>query len=125
MPTVGLKVVIVILALLYTGVGIVTLVELHKRGDHLTAWTLLAGLWLFLAVGIWRLSRIARTASVTFLWLVVLGAIVLVLQPGYFPQMNIVPQLKSLQRAPEMLVGLVGLSLIAMWILSKNRDEFR
>lgn len=120
-----LKVVVTILALSYLLAGAASVLALRQQGQYLIGWTLLAAFWLFLAVSIWRLSRIARTISVTFLWVVVLGGAAAGLHPYYMPELGAAFAYPGLQDRPEVLLVPAVFGLVALRVLAKNKEEFR
>lgn len=121
----SLKFVVTILALLYLLAGVASAMELRRREEYLILWSLFAGLWFFLAISIWRLSRIARTVSVTFLWVIILIGTLGALHPYYFPELKPAFDHPGLQNQPEILLVPALLSLWAVRILGKNKREFR
>lgn len=121
----SLKFVVTILALLYLLAGVASAVELHQREEFLIAWSLLAASWFFLAISIWRLNRIARTVSVTLLWVVLLVGTLGALHPYYFPELKPAFDHPGLRNQPEILLVPALLSLWALRILAKNKEEFR
>lgn len=121
----SLKFVVTILALLYLLAGVASALVLRQREEFLVAWSLLAGFWFFLAISLWRLSRIARTVSVTLLWVVLLVGTLGALHPYYLPELKPAFDHPGLKNQPEILLVPALLSLWALRILGKNKQEFR
>lgn len=121
----SLKFVITIIALLYVLAGIASVMAMRQQEDFIIGWSLLAGFWFFLAISIWRLSRIARVVSMTFLWVVILVGTAAALHPYYFPELRPAFAHPSLRNQPEILLVPALLSLWALRIFAKNREEFR
>ncbi len=121
----SLKFVVTILALVYVLAGIASAMAMRERHEFIIGWSLLAGLCFFLAISTWRLSRIARTISVTLLWVLVLVGALGALHPYYFPELKPAFAHAGLRNQPEILLVPAFLSLWALRILAKNKGEFR
>ncbi len=121
----SLRFVVTILALLYLLAGAASTMAMREREEFIIGWALLAGFWFFLTVSIWRLSRIARTVSVTLLWTLVLIGALGALHPYYFPELKPAFAHPGLQNQPEILLVPAFLSLWALRILARNKQEFR
>lgn len=121
----SLKFVVAILALVYLFAGIASAMAMREREEFIIGWSLLAGFWIFLAISIWRLSRIARTVSVTLLWALVLFGTLGATHQYYFPELRSAFDHPGLQNQPEILLLPAFLSLWALRILAKNKGEFR
>ncbi len=139
----GLNVVLLCSVLLYAYAGIVGLIQLHTQEEFHFLWSLLSGFCFFSAVGLVRMSNVARFLTVMVLWInILLFASARVLNPsgyafndGEFP-INPKP-IASLaflflkasttddSQHSVVMAFLLMFSLIGVYVLGRNKHQFR
>jgi hypothetical protein len=125
MPSGLLTLVLVVVVIAYLAMGVYGAVKLYHHDNPQFFWSVSSAFWLFLAVGMVRMSRIARTITVTLMWL-----LVLILPFGIADPENLLmlwPALRETggQNLRAVAIPVVTFSLFSLIILGKNRDEFR
>ncbi len=120
----GFKVTVSIIVIIYVLAGAVSLAQIQYQERFYLLWAFLGGFWLYLGVGLWRLGRVARGITLLHLWLVVLGAIFLAVQPRYIPNLPMGIVLPDVTTRPAFLILAVVLAVIAMGMLAKHKEEF-
>ncbi len=121
----GFTITVSIIVIIYVLAGAVSLAQMHYQERFHLLWVFLGGFWLFLGVGLWRMGHVARGITLLHLWVVVLGAIFLVVQPRYFPNLAMGIVLPDMTKHPAFLIIPVVLAVIAMGVLAKHKEEFQ
>ncbi len=139
----GLKVVILCSVLLYAYAGIVGLIQLHTQEEFHFLWSLLSGFCFFTAVGLMRMSNVARSLTVIVLWInILLFASARVLNPSGYTfaegELSINPKpiasladlflkASTTDDSPHSVVMafLLMFSLVGVYVLGRNKREFR
>ncbi len=117
--------VILLLVLVYVLAGLFSMVKLHKTEDFEVIWSVAAALWFFLAVGMIRRSQIARTITVTLMWLCILILPFGIVDPDTLAMFFLEGHGHSPRELRAVAIPLVVISLIGVKVLGKNRKEFR
>ena len=124
MNKLSLKLVVATLGIVYVLAGVLCVIEFHRQETLQMLWALLAVFCVFLAGGVWRLNRMARTISVTLLWAVVLVSTYNAIQPLYFSELGNIVEIPGLQNRSDIYFFIVALALVALRILGKHKMEF-
>ena len=138
----GLKVVISGLVLVYVLAAIASVRELYAQDTFHLFWSISAGFWLFLAVGLLRFSKLARKTTVTLLWsgvlvFIVLSGINTFTHTGlrtvfeYLDEVlaRLLAFLVSASSIDDPVARLLApitmiFSIIALYVLSKHKEDF-
>lgn len=113
------------LSLIYLLAGTFSTVQMHRHEVFPNFWTLSAAFWLFLAVGLWRFSRIARTITVTMLWCAVLILPFAILEPANLAMISLSLADPDIYDVRAIAIPTLMLSVLGMMVLNKHKDEFR
>lgn len=113
------------LSLLALLAGLYSMIQMQRYEVFPSFWTFSTAFWLFLAVGLWRFSRIARTITVTMLWCSVLILPFAVLDPANLAMISHTLADPDIYDLRVIAIPTLTLSLIGLMVLNKNKDEFR
>lgn len=139
----GLNLVILCSVLLYAVAGVLGLIQLHTQEEFHLLWSLLAGFCFFLAVGLIRLSNVARSLTVMLLWInILLFVLARLANPSGYAGTGVrlpldPPPVASLadlflhastvddSQAHVVMSLLLVFSLVALYVLGRNKHRFR
>lgn len=139
----GLNLVILCSVLLYAYAGIEGLIQLHTQEEFHWLWSVLSGFCFFTAVGLMRMSKVARSMTVMLLWVnILLFVLARLTNPSGYIRTEVrlpidPPPMASLadlflhastvedSQAHVVMAFLLIFSLVGVYVLGRNKRKFR
>ena len=113
------------LVVVYLLLAIQSLIKFHAHEDFRIVWSFSAGYFLFLAVGLLRMSAIARSITVSMMWIAVLLLPVAIYDPSILEIFVSEFAQPTFYNVRAVSVPAVVLCVIGLMVLNKYRKEFR
>ncbi|HXF80957.1 MAG TPA: hypothetical protein VN598_18965 [Usitatibacter sp.] len=122
-PSKALLATVLALVLLFVALAVSGLASYSRNGDLVEI--IVAAVFTLVAVGLWKLNRFARGASVLFLWLLLLAVPFGVMGPLMQADMHAAGRSFDLTRALLLGIPVMALCVAALYILHRHKAEFR
>ena len=113
------------LVIVYLLLAVQSLIRLHTHEEFHIVWSFSAGYFLFLAVGLLRMSAIARSITVAMMWIAALLLPIAIYDPAILEMF--VPEFAqpTFYNVRAVSVPALMLCIVGLMVLNKNRKEFR